>query len=375
MQTDNEDNMQGMPTDFEILEVRRALHKGRVADPDADKAWERFRQTLVGLPMAQGNDLDAEESNATSGSNNSLPVDSVTETSEHRLWYSRQRVLSLLRIVGAVAAVALLAVVLYPLLHHTEDNGIEVYSATTGTQDITLTADDGTPQVVKGKSLAFNRPIQRTERIRMMNVSNPRGKVCRVVLPDGTAVWLNADSHLSFPERFTGRTRDVSLSGEAYFEVQKDVRHPFVVTTESMTTTVHGTVFDVCAYSSRDTRVTLFEGSVAVKGTQGDEQFIRPGQVAVANADGTVACTGCDTYPVAQWKDGFFYFSDNRLIDIMRELGRWYNVNVVFESEQAMNLRLHFVAEHTESLAAIISRMNELGVAHVSLKDDVVSVR
>ncbi len=375
MQTDNEDNMQGMPTYFEILEVRRALHKGRVADPDAGKAWERFRQTLVDQPMAQGNDLEAEESNTTFGSQNALHADSVLETSEHRLWYSRQSVMPLLRIVGVVAAVALLAVVLYPLLHPAKDNGIEVFTATAGTQDITLTADDGTPQVVKGKSLAFNRPIHRTERIRMMNVSNPRGKVCRVVLPDGTAVWLNADSHLSFPERFTGSTRDVSLSGEAYFEVRKDARHPFVVTTEHMTTTVHGTVFDVCAYPSRATRVTLFEGSVAVKGSTGGERFISPGQVALANADGTVACADCDTYPVAQWKEGFFYFSDTPLIDIMRELGRWYNVNVVFESEPAMNLRLHFVAEHTESLAAIISRMNELGVAHVSLKDDVVSVR
>lgn len=345
MQTDNNDMLSGMPSDFEVLEVRRALHKGRVDSPDADKAWERFRQTLE--------------------------VESVEATGRSASRFNRPLIL---KIVALAAAVLLLALVLTPILKTKKAQSVEVFSAVEGAQDVTLTADDGTPQVVQGKSLAFNRPVQHTERIRMMEVSNPRGKVSRVVLPDGSVVWLNADSHLGFPERFVGNTRNVSLSGEAYFDVKHDAHHPFVVTTENMVTTVHGTVFDVCAYSTKNARVTLLEGSVAVKNTDGVERFIKPGQMAQVSGDGDMTLSDVDTYGVTQWTEGFFYFGNSRLVDMMMELGRWYNVSIVFENEQAMDLRLHFVAEHKDNLATIISRINELGIAHVSLKDDVVTV-
>lgn len=346
MQTDTDDMKYDMPTSFEVLEVRRALHKGRVADPDADKAWERFRQTL--------------EVNSRSADLSNRP---------HFVWGGTLR-----RVVG-IAAGLLLLLGLALFLKPEDGDKVQVFTADNASQELTITVDDGTPQLATEKSLAFNRPVQRTEHIRMMQVSNPRGKVSLVVLPDGSVVWLNADSHLCFPERFYGSSREVSLSGEAYFDVKHDKRHPFIVTTETMTTTVHGTVFDVCAYSSKDARVTLLEGSVAVRNTAGNEQFIRPGQMAKVSADGSLSCQEVDTYPISQWKEGFFYFSDNRMIDIMRELGRWYNVNIVFENEQAMNVRLHFVADHTESLATILGRLNELTFAHISLKDDVVTVK
>lgn len=346
MQTDTDDMKYDMPSHFEVLEVRRALHKGRVADPDVDKAWERFRQTL------EADRQSSEESETVRPARSAM-----------------------LRWVVGIAAGLLLLLGLTAFLKPHDRGHVQVFTADNASQQLTITADDGTPQVTTEKALAFNRPVRRTEHIRMMQVSNPRGKVSRVVLPDGSVVWLNADSHLSFPERFYGASREVSLSGEAYFEVRHDQRHPFIVTTESMTTTVHGTVFDVCAYSSKDARVTLLEGSVAVRNTSGDEQFIRPGQMAKVAADGNLSCQEVDTYPISQWKEGFFYFADTRMIDIMRELGRWYNVNVVFESEQFMNVRLHFVAGHNESLATILGRINELTSARISLKDDVVTVK
>lgn len=345
MLTENDDMLSCMPSDFEVLELRRALHRGRVATPDVDKAWEHFRQTIEAEPAA----VDEQ------------PV-------------SRFNRPLLLKVVAAAAAVALLVVLLSPLLKVKKDNSIEVFTADAGTQQVTVTTNNGTPQVVKGKSLAFNRPVRRTERISMLEVSNPRGKVSRVVLPDGSTVWLNADSHLSFPERFVGGTRDVGLSGEAYFDVKHDPRHPFVVTTAGMVTTVHGTAFDVCAYSSKNTHVTLLRGSVSVKNTNGQECFIKPGQMAQVSDDGKIKLSDADTYAATQWTEGFFYFDNCRFVDMMMELGRWYNVSVVFENQQSMDTNLHFVAEHADSLATIVSRINDLGIARVSIKDDVMIV-
>ncbi len=345
MVTKNDDMLSDMPSDFEVLEVRRALNRGRVDTPDVDKAWERFRQTI---------EEDPSFGNETPVSRFNRPL--------------------LLKLIVAAAAVAVLAVLFLPVLKEKKDKSIEVFTAVAGTQQVTVTTDDGKPQVVKGKPLVFNRPVARTERISMLEVSNPRGQVSRVVLPDGSTVWLNADSHLSFPERFVGGTREVGLSGEAYFDVKHDPRHPFVVTTANMVTTVHGTVFDVCAYSSKTPRVTLLKGSVSVKNTNGAECFIKPGQMAQVSEDGNIRLSAADTYAATQWTEGFFYFDNCRFVDIMMELGRWYNVSVVFENEQTMDLNLHFVAEHSDSLSTIVSRLNDLGITRVSIKDDVMVV-
>lgn len=346
MQTDPDDMHHDMPSDFEVLEVRRALLKGRAAEPDVDQAWHRFRRSLEGDAVASG---ELQE-----------------QSSKHGLAYI---------LCALCAACLVLAFVLTIFLKPRHNGSVQVFTADKGTPQLTLTADDGNEQVVSDRSLTFNRPVASVQHIRMLEVSNPRGKVSKVVLPDGSTVWLNADSHLSFPERFVGKTRDVSLSGEAYFCVKHDARHPFVVTTEQLVTTVHGTVFDVCAYPSKPSHVALLMGSVAVKNPAGEERFVKPGQMASLASDGSIALADADTYSIGQWTEGFFYFGDTRLIDIMMELGRWYNVNIVFENEATMNLRLHFVAEHTDKLSDIVKRINDLCGAHVSLSDDVVTVR
>lgn len=342
MQTEPDDMLHDMPTDFEVLEVRRAMLQGRAAEPEVDEAWLRFRRQM-----------EREEVKAVSVSRPTV------------VW----------RYLLYVAAGMLLLLGLTVCLKSQHNGRTQVFTADSKQQSLTISADDGSKVTVADDVLDFNTPATPPRHIRMLEVSNPRGKVSRVVLPDGSTVWLNAESHLSFPECFTGKTRDVSLSGEAYFEVKHDTRHPFVVTTETMVTTVHGTVFDVRAYSSKDACVALVEGSVAVKTSHGDEHFIKPGQMAMLSAEGNFTFSNVDTYSLSQWTEGFFYFENSRLVDIMMELGRWYNVNIVFEDEASMNLRLHFVAEHKDSLAAIVKRINELSSARVSLADDVLTVK
>ena len=187
-------------------------------------------------------------------------------------------------------------------------------------------------------------------------------------------VWLNADSKISFPEEFNGKERNVAVAGEAYFEVTKDAQHPFIVKTEYFTTTVHGTSFNVCAYSAKEAHVTLVSGSVAVKTNDGPEEFITPGQMASLTEESAMSIKNVDIYPLIQWKEGFFYFERDRLVDIMMELGRWYNVNIVFEHEADMNRQLHFVAEHSDSLKDIVRRLNDLGIAKFKLNKDIISI-
>lgn len=344
-----------MPSTFEELEVRRALDKTRLKDPDVDAEWDKFYRGL----QASG-DLDA--------------------TQEDETLYDEQPVRNrslIYTIIGCAAAIIIALFILFPIGN--SSSSVEVFTANKNEKDIVVSSEDGDMTVVKDqKPLAFNQPRQTEsilpEKIKMMELSTPRGKDCQMTLPDGTHVWLNADSKITFPSLFAGKTRNVKVEGEAYFEVTKDAQHPFIVSTDYFTTTVLGTVFNIDAYSAKTANVTLVSGSVAVKPKNGATQKITPGQMAKWNADGTMTISDVDVYPLTQWKDGFFYFNNDRLVDIMLELGRWYNVSIVFEHEEDMNRRLHFVAEHKQSLRDIIKHLNNLGVAKIELKKDHVSV-
>jgi ferric-dicitrate binding protein FerR (iron transport regulator) len=185
---------------------------------------------------------------------------------------------------------------------------------------------------------------------------------------------MNAESKLEFPETFNGNTREVALHGEAYFEVAKDAKHPFIVKTDYFNTKVLGTSFNIRAYSERDANVVLVEGSVKV-GMSGKEteHTLKPGQqFSILNSQFSIK--DVDTYPYTQWRDGFFYFDDTAMIEIMQELGRWYNVNIIFEEAKYMNTHLHFVAERRLSLSDIIRNINDLGIVNVEIQKDALIV-
>ncbi|MBS1662272.1 MAG: FecR domain-containing protein [Bacteroidetes bacterium] len=159
-------------------------------------------------------------------------------------------------------------------------------------------------------------------------MSTPRGRQFQVGLPDGTRVWLNAASSIRYPTVFTGGQRIVEVSGEAYFEVAKDNEHPFFVRTGTMEVQVLGTHFDVNAYTDEATvNTTLLEGAVRVK-----DVVLRPGQQAQTGANGNVV-VGANVEKVMAWKNGVFDFQDATLEEVMRQLQRWYDIDVVYEKE------------------------------------------
>jgi transmembrane sensor len=157
----------------------------------------------------------------------------------------------------------------------------------------------------------------------------PRGGQFQVVLPDGTKVWLNAASSLVYPTAFTEKERVVEIIGQGYFEVARNTSQPFVVKVNGMEVQVLGTSFDVMAYPEEQSiNTTLIDGSVKVK-YGGQAQQLRPGQQAILD-NGTLNFTmqQADTDQVIAWKSGFFEFDNENLSTIMRQVARWYDIEV-----------------------------------------------
>lgn len=340
MNNEQSDMCQGnMPSAFEELEVRRALKLDSTPLPDVDEEWDKFRCK----------EMSCEEETAL----------------------RRPLVRRILSWSAAAAAIALLIVLGYDFL---QPRSTQVFTASADEQVVKVSTDDGRCRVVpKESALCFDRPSA-VQRASQLTVTTPRGEDRQLTLPDGSRVWLNAESEISFPSKFTSRVRKVKVKGEAYFEVSKDPRRPFIVSTDYFTTTVHGTSFNLRARSTDDAGVALVEGSVSVSAGNGAARILRPGEMASVGGDGELSVSSVDTYPLTQWKDGYFYFNNVSVLNIMLELGRWYNVSVVFEHEEAMLHRLHFVAERNESLQSVVRRMNKLGVVCVVLSNDCLTV-
>lgn len=168
-------------------------------------------------------------------------------------------------------------------------------------------------------------------------ITTARGNQYQLILADGSKVWLNAASSIRFPAEFTGNERRVEITGEAYFEVAKDAKKPFRVfispLPEGAEIEVLGTHFNVNAYSEEPAiKTTLMEGSVKIKKANA-VQMLSPGQQARFTSIGIVLEKNVDLSQVVAWKDGFFWFDNTDLRTLMRQVARWYDVDVNFEGQ------------------------------------------
>lgn len=166
---------------------------------------------------------------------------------------------------------------------------------------------------------------------------NPKGsKVINMTLADGSRVWLNANSSITYPVAFVRNERKVELNGEGYFEVAKDASKKFVVEANGATTEVLGTHFNIMAYENESkVKVTLLEGVVEVYGlAYKGNTLLRPGQqAALTETYPGIALTRPDLEQVMAWKDGVFTFNDLSFEEVMRKIERWYDVSVVYTNE------------------------------------------
>lgn len=162
-------------------------------------------------------------------------------------------------------------------------------------------------------------------------LTTPPGGQYKLILADGSKVWLNASSSLHFPTAFTGKERNVELTGEAYFEIAKNKEKPFHVNVNGMQVEVLGTHFNVNAYADENSiKTSLLEGSVKIK--RGSVSgLLKPGQQGVLkNNSNNIEIKAADMSQAIAWKNGLFQFDGADIKTIMREIGRWYDVEIEY---------------------------------------------
>lgn len=198
-------------------------------------------------------------------------------------------------------------------------------------------AQQGNTRITKlsNGQLAYNESGGREDKVLYNTMSTPLGGQYKLILPDGTAVWLNAGSSIYYPTAFTGQERKVTITGEVYFEVAKNEKMPFLVKANNITIAVLGTHFNINAYKDEaSTNTTLTEGAVKIIAHQ-QQQTLTPGQQARVGTTGQSiqVVDHVDLSQVLAWKEGFFSFNDADLPTVMRQLSRWYNVDVKYEGD------------------------------------------
>ncbi|WP_440133938.1 FecR family protein [Chitinophaga sancti] len=185
--------------------------------------------------------------------------------------------------------------------------------------------------VIKGKQVLYSDGHEVTaadmgNHLQYMQLITPKGGQYQITLPDGSRVWLNSASKLTYPDRFEGDNRQVQLEGEAYFEVSKD-SHPFIVKSGGQEVRVLGTAFNIMAYTDEDEiQTALVSGAVRV-----NETLLKPGFEAHYSRDG-IQVIPSNLEVVTAWKNGLFYFKDASLQTVMNQLQRWYDIEVIYQS-------------------------------------------
>jgi transmembrane sensor len=188
-------------------------------------------------------------------------------------------------------------------------------------------------------------------------LTNPRGAiVTSLTLSDGTRVWLNAGSSITYPVTFTGNERKVKLTGEAYFEVVHNAKRPFSVTTDRQQVEDIGTAFNVNAYSDEEeTRTTLIEGSVSVNKT-----IIRPGEQLIST-DVRMKTAKADLESTMAWKNGEFLLKGTDLNQLLRQVSRWYDVDIDNKNNHS-NIKFGGSIARTVNLSTVIEALRLKGV-------------
>ncbi len=197
-------------------------------------------------------------------------------------------------------------------------------------------ANQGNSKVMKLNSatLAYSADNAKNQEVVYNTLSTPRGGKYQLILPDGTKVWLNSSSSIHFPTIFKGKERDVTITGEAYFEVAKNAAMPFRVTVKNnVEIQVLGTHFNIMAYDDENSiNTTLLEGSVKISKGSLNKKLV-PGQESRVNKSGDIKIVDADTEEVMAWKNGWFQFNADDIGKVMREISRWYDVEVVYEGK------------------------------------------
>lgn len=229
-------------------------------------------------------------------------------------------------------------------------------------------------------SLFYNNVTSNAAATMVYNtLSTPYGGQYQMTLQDGTKVWLNAGSSLRYPTSFPGNERNVTLTGEAYFEVAKDKARPFFVTVNAgsgapMTVKVLGTHFNINAYPDEQHNiVTLLEGAVKVDCGQANALLV-PGKEAILNkASGNMNIKDGDTEGAIAWKNGYFLFDNEKIESIMRQISRWYNVEISYQGDVS-GKAIGGSLSRSKNVSEVLNMLELTGTVHFKINGRRITV-
>ena len=370
--------------------VHKAVNAPETITDEEREAWlqdpefmEAF-QTMMGAKQAM---LDEKEVNIRQAFDSFVAQhqDSTTKPSPHINWW---------RVTIAAAAAACIAGwwLLPKVMEHEPqaDSTNTIYYADVPEAAITITEGDDvviekkqTRQTVsKKKNIVVNgdtiiyQPLDPNRYpVVESTIKVSQGNTAMLVLSDGTKVWLNTHSSLIYPNAFAANTpRQVALKGEAYFDVTRDEKRPFIVDCGELQATVLGTTFNVRNYQGSNPCITLEQGSVQVSGAS-QQVLLSPSQSVTLTNDSRLEVANVDLESVLCWRDGSFFFDGKPLREVLMEMGRWYNVNVIIEDETHLNDRLHFRGERSWELQELVESLNIICDVQLDIEDGALILR
>lgn len=316
-----------------------------------------------------------------------------------RVMRPRRRRLSVL--LGRVAAVLLPLLlggtaiyVMYSRNNASLKNVISLHDVEPGTLEAVLVTSDGTLRELQTAgnhinekdgskimvdSARLNYQDNRPESVRELIYNKllvGRGHEYMLILNDGTRVWMNSKSELSYPVAFGENVRRVRLSGEAYFEVTKDSVRPFIVEVDrGFEVKVLGTHFNIKAYDTDDSyETTLVEGKVQVSQGHKTKITLEPSEQMVIGKDGRHEVRVVNTSYYTAWHEGWFYFNDESLEQVLTMIGRWYDVDFVFVKENLKEITVTGKLKRFENLSVILKMLERTTGTELILENRIVKV-
>lgn len=385
----------------DMLGLRRVVEMGddTLSVADTEEAWRRFSASEISLssdePKTNEKIQERNDKSHSLGNNGELRAENVQLSTLDPQHEKTSRFPLLTSHFWKVAAVLLLLVGTGFLLFHQKESSTKGYVAfehNDDSKEVMIDCGNGQTMTLDQASQSEVRLTKTTDGERVLDyqaiqdqglavageveshtVTIPRGKDFRIVLADGTQVWLYADSRITYPSHFVGAERRVVLHGQAYFKVAKDEAHPFVIHTDQLDARVLGTELNVRSYERGGAHVALINGKVEVRASS--RVVLRPGQGVTLTDDGKMDVKEENMDVYTYWRSGYIYFDNSPLADIVQALGHWYNVNVVFENKQLMEKQLRFFCQRSEPLSQAVDLLNDFGIFHVELNDNTLTIK
>ncbi|QEH41216.1 FecR domain-containing protein [Chitinophaga sp. XS-30] len=259
------------------------------------------------------------------------------------------------------------------VLYLEDNSAVELDSAGNGF----VAAQGGTSVMLANGELAYVPPPEGSSlSVTYNRIATPRGGEFTIILSDGTKVWLNAASSLRFPTVFSGEKREVELTGEAYLQVAEDKAHPFEVKIRDVNIAVLGTQFNIMGYEDETGIVTtLVSGSVRVTAPGSEAKLLVPGQHAVVeNKTGALYVEKADVAEETAWKNGSIHFERVNIRQIMRQVSRWYDVDVQYRGNVA-DMDFTCTVSRRDKLSKLLTLLEMTAAVHFTMEGNTIIVQ